>query len=223
MFYIILWVLGALYVLTVIKSTLGIIYYQNIFLQEWFNIKPIRIDKELSIYKYIEAHKLTRYHQEIIKICKILNIKVPKTYLVGDMGIFQRARRKGHIVYKRKPLVVIYYDASDKWMFTVAHEMYHAYQRAQCPKRFTPKGILCDWIEQCELEAQAFAVAFMESKYPSINIEPREWEHSAISEEVTQNRNEKDEIVVIRAMADEFKKKYFAEENSASHSCTKCS
>lgn len=218
-----LWALGALVALMTLISVGLTIYYKKQFIQEWLRLMPLRIDKDLKIYKHICALKITRYHQEVLRLCKILNIKVPITYLVGDMGNFQRKSLAGYTLYKKKPLVVIYYDASDRWIFTVAHEMYHLYQRSHHPERFTKNGVLVKWIEQCEIEAQAFAVAYLESNYSTVSIEPRDWEHGALSEAVINNRNDKNEIVVIRAMAETFKEKYFKGNTQGKPRCTKCS
>ena len=201
----------ALYIILITLNVLAVMklyLLKNFLFQEWQKLKPIRLDKENSFYDT----DIYDYHNEIIELCEILSIEVPKTYLVGNMGFFNSNAQKGYIIYKKNPIVFVYYKDDNKAAFTVAHEMYHAYQRAQYPERFTKKGILDEWIEQSELEAQAFAVAYMESIYPDIKVAPREWEHSVISEDITNNRNEKGEIVVIRTMADEFKKIFFSNE-----------
>ena len=199
----VIWVLGTLIALEIAY----VITSKSIYIQEWLKSRPIRIDKNHNMYRYIEAFEIETIHQRMLDICDILSITPPKTYLVGNIGSYARKSYEGYILYKKQPIIVLYYDA--KVIYTMAHELYHAWQRKNCPERYEGNTIKGEWVEQSEIEAQSFAIAYLESKAPYLKLKPNEWKHRDFSEEVKNNLDENGEMVVLRAMAEAFKEKYF--------------
>jgi len=79
-------IMGVMIVLElVINRTL-----KNIYVMEWIQARPIRLDKMHNRLKTVEAIEINNIHKELMSICEILGIDIPKTYLVADNGSFAK-------------------------------------------------------------------------------------------------------------------------------------
>jgi len=107
-------------------------------------------------------------------------------------------------IKNKAPIVIIYHTS--KVFFTMAHKIYHSFQYTNYNKQYRKAQQSDEWLEQLELEAQAFAVAYVESIHPSIEVTPIDMYHPAISKNIRQNTNKRDEMIVIRAIAKHSKK-----------------
>ncbi|SDI51536.1 hypothetical protein SAMN05421493_1173 [Pseudobutyrivibrio sp. 49] len=181
------------------------IYSLQKYISNTYQSQPYRIDKDRAIFKDVDAIiELNNFHKHAVNICNILDMELPKIYLLGDKGSFHRDGVNGKTLYRKNPLVYVYFD-KDKFIFYLAHELFHVYQYRNYKERFLFEGLIDNEEEKSEIEAQAFAIAYIETMCPSVSLDLADWTHCKLSKRILDDVNAQGEIREIREQAEVFK------------------
>lgn len=175
------------------------------YIKAWISQKPVRIDNCKDFLYRLNFAGLENLRLYAEKICDVLNIDMPKIYLLGSMGYF--FNEDGFIVLQKHPSIYIYYN--EKMMgYILAHELYHAYQFKYHRDRFKGHRTAKEKEEINEIEATAFALAFFEG-YLNKNIPNDYLRHSAFTRSTLEDTNEDGEPNAVRNLAEHYKLLYF--------------
>ena len=172
------------------------------FIKAWHRQKPVRIDNRDNFYDYTDGLEFAMLHDDAVEICKILSMDIPKIYIIGNMGDLYNGCRDGYIKYSNKPSIFIYYN-ENSIAYTLAYELYHAYQYKTYKQRFKNGKLHTEYKAQTETEAKAFAHAYCK-KYAHYLFEKQVISKYLYEEKNLKYLNEQGMVITVNDLVKKF-------------------